>query len=134
MRRLSVGLAVAGVIVNVELLDTKPLVLTVTVTVAGAVMRLAPTDPVNWLALPKVVPSVPPFHKMSELGVKPEPFTVRVNAAAPACVLVGLMLVSVGIAGVIVNVEPLDTVPFVLTATVTAPGVVMRLAPTDPIN
>ena len=42
-----VQLTVAVATVNVELFDTRPLVFTATVTVPGAVMRLAPTEPVN---------------------------------------------------------------------------------------
>ena len=72
-----VGLTVAGVMVNVELLDTAPFVLTVTVAVPCAAMRLAPTVPVNWLALPKVVGRADPFHKIVELAANPEPFTMR---------------------------------------------------------
>jgi len=84
--------------------------------------------------LPKVVPSDPPFHKMIELAANPDPFTVRVNAAPPACALDGLILLMVGVAGPMVNVELLDTRPLVFTATLTVPGAAIRLAPTEPVN
>jgi len=84
--------------------------------------------------LPKVVPSVPPFHKMAELAANPEPFTVRVNAAPPACALDGLRPLMVGVGGAIVNAEPFDNSPFALTVTVTVPGAAMRLEETVPVS
>ena len=75
-----------------------------------------------------------PFHKMVELAVNPEPFTVRVNAAPPACADDGLRLLIVAGAGAIVNVALLETVPLLLTVTATVPCVVMRLAPIGPLN
>jgi hypothetical protein len=88
------------------------------------------------LAPPKVVGSGDPFHKIVELAANPEPFTVRVSPAPPACAIEGVMVLIVGfkVDDEIVNVELLDTVPFVLTVTVAVPGAAMRPAPTAPAN
>jgi hypothetical protein len=71
---------------------------------------------------------------MIELAANPEPLTVKLNAAPPACAIEGFRLLITGIAGVIVNVEPLDVVPFVLTVTVADPCAAIRLAATAPLN
>ena len=136
LRLLITGFTVAGVIVKVELLDTVPFVLTATVAVPCAAMRLAPTAPVNWLALPNAVGRADPFHKIVELALNPEPVTVRVNAIPPACADDGLrpLMVTFAVAGVMVNVALLETTPLLLTVTATVPCVVMRLAPTAPVN
>jgi hypothetical protein len=64
--------------------------------------------------------------------VNPEPFTVSVNPAPPACVEEGLRLVMVtfAVAAVMVKDTPLDDAPLELTVTVAMPCVAIRLAET----
>ena len=72
---------------------------------------------------------------MAELAVNPEPFTVRVNAAPPACADDGLRLLIVGFAAdEIVKAELLDIVPLALTVTVAVPCVAMLLASIAAVN
>ena len=75
-----------------------------------------------------------PFHKMRELAVNPEPLTVSVNAAPPACVEAGPRLLITGFAGLIVNVEAPDVVPLLSTVTAAAPCAAIRVAPTVAVN
>ena len=124
----------AGLMVKVELLDIAPLLFTVTATVPCAPMRLAPTAPVNWVEVQKIVDRGLPFHKMLEVAVNPEPFTVSVNAASPACVEAGARLLIAGFAGLIVNVELPDVVPVLSTVTAAVPCVAMKLAPMVAVN
>lgn len=130
LRLLMAGVEFPGEIVKVEPLDTKALVLTV--TVAAPCVRMSPASmvPVNWLAFPKNVTTGDPFQRMTELAANPEPFTVMVNAAPPACAVAGLRLVIAGVAGPIVNIELLDTAPFVPTVTAAVPCAAIRLAAT----
>jgi xanthosine utilization system XapX-like protein len=132
LRLMMVGFAVAEEIVKVELLDKLPPVLTVTAAVPCVAMRLGPTAPIIWVVFAKVVGTGDPFHKIVELAANPEPFTLRLNPDPPACAVDGLMLLMVGVAGAMVNVKLLDTVPLALTVTVADPCVAMRLAATVP--
>ena len=134
VRLLIAGCGVPAKIVKAELLDTVPFVLTVTLAVPCVAMRLESTIPVNCAPLPNIVASGDPFHKIAELAANPEPFTVRVNAAPPACVDDGLRLLMVAVPGAIVKFELFDTVPAVLTVTTTVPCAVIRLAPIGPVN
>jgi hypothetical protein len=71
--------------------------------------------------LTNVVDRAVPF-KDPEPAVKPDPFTVSINAPPPACADDGLIPLMAGPdAAVIVNVAPLEAVPAVLTVTVTVP-------------
>src|SRR5712692_5387245 len=98
-------------------------------------MRVASTEAVNLPAFTKVVGSAVSFHRMVELAVNAEPFTVRVKAAPPACAVDGLKLVMVGVGGaVIVKGDPLEVAPFALTVTVAVPAEVIRLAPIDAVS
>ena len=65
---------------------------TVTFAVLCEATRLADTEAVNWLAPMKLVDRADPFHCTIAPDRKPEPFTVRVNAAPPAVVEFGLRL------------------------------------------
>ena len=66
--------------------------------------------------------------------MKPEPFTVRLNAAPPASAEDGFRpLIAVTVAA-IVNAELLLDAPFVLTVTVAVPCVATRLAATEAVN
>jgi len=115
-------------IVNARPLDTTPFVLTVTVAVPCAAMRLPSTVPDSWLVLPKNVARGVPFQKIAEFVLNPDPFTVRVKADPPAGAEEGLRLVMLA-PGVIVNVAVFETVPLLLTETMTFPCVVNKLAP-----
>jgi len=133
---LMVGFTTGATIAKVELLETAPFPLTVTATDPCVAMRLAATAPVNCAALPKVVGRADPFHMIVELAANPEPFTVRVNAAPPACALAGTtpLMVGLSVAATIVNVTLLDVAPLVLTTIAADPWVAMRLAVTAPVN
>ena len=67
---------------------------------------------VNRVADTYVVVRLAPFHWITDLEMKPLPFTVSVKAAAPAVRDVGLILEIVGTAGsLIVKVRALDVPP-----------------------
>jgi hypothetical protein len=134
LRLLITGFAVPDEIVNAALLDTVAFVLTVTDAVPCVAMRIESTIPDNWVGLTSVVCRGVPFHKMVELAVNPEPVTAIVNAAPPACADDGLMLLIVAIAGAMVNVKLLDTVPLALTVTVAVPCPAIRVAVTVPVS
>jgi hypothetical protein len=134
LRLLIVGFPVAGEIVKVEPLDTVPSVLTVIAADPCVAMRLAPTAPVSWVALKKLVGKGVPFHRIVELALNPEPFTVRVKARPPDCAEDGLRLLIVPFAVAIVNVELLEIAPPLLTVMTAAPCPAMRLAPTAPVS
>jgi hypothetical protein len=86
-----------GLIVNVNAFDVAPPgFCTVTFAVPCEAMRFADTDAVSWLALTKVVEMADPFHCTVDPLTNPEPFTVRVNAGAPAAAEFGLRLDSEG--------------------------------------
>lgn len=51
---------------------------------------------VSFVLLTKVVALEPPFHCTMQTGKNPDPFTVRVSGAAPACTLVGAIEETVG--------------------------------------
>src|SRR4051794_35684008 len=73
LRLVTVGMA--GAMVKIELFDIVPLVLTVTVAAPCAPIWLALTAPVNKDAFAKTVARGAPFHRMTEFGENPEPFT-----------------------------------------------------------
>lgn len=76
-----------------------------------------------------------PFHRTVELAANPEPLTVRLNAAPPACAVEGFrLLIAVGVPAVIVKDEPPLAVPFVLTVTVAVPCEPMRLVAINAVN
>ena len=124
-----------AVIVNGDPLEVTPFALTVTVAAPAEAMRLAATDAVSLPVLTKAVGSGVSFHRMVELAVNAEPFTVKVKAAPPACAVAGARLVMVGLgAAVMVKADPLEVTPFALTVTVAVPTEVMRLAATDAVS
>ncbi len=69
---------------------------TVTLAVPCEAMRAADTEAVNWLPPMKLVDKADPFHCTVAPDRKPEPFTVRANAAPPAAAEFGLRLDSEG--------------------------------------
>ena len=58
--------------------------LTVTLMVPGLDIIESDTDAVKIASVPNVVGSGVPFHSTAEDGVKPDPFTKRLNAPPPA--------------------------------------------------
>ena len=87
------------------------------------------------MELPKVVGKGNPFHSMVELAANPDPFTVRLNAAPPAWVITGLILLIVAAtAGVTVNPALFDADPPVFTVTRNVPWEAIRLAAMFAIN
>jgi len=137
LRVVIVGV-VAAVIVKMELLDAVPFALTDTRAEPVEPICFAATAAVNWVALTKVVGNGDPVHKTVDPAVNPEPFTVSVKAAPPACAAAGLRLLMVGVppppADEIVKLAALDVVPFVLTATLAAPAVAMKVALTEAVS
>ena len=81
------GLYPTGLIVNVAVFDVPPPgagVTTVTAAVPAVVTREELTVAVNCVELIEVVVSADPFQLITELPMTFVPFTVRVNAGAPA--------------------------------------------------
>ena len=88
----------------------------------------------SWVLLTKVVARAAPFHPTAEPPTKPVPFTVSVNAAAPAFTLLGDSELTVGSGlalAVMVNVSVLEVPPpgaGVTTVTDAGPAVVRSAA------
>jgi hypothetical protein len=88
---VSVGGLTAGLLItNATGADTAPPAATVTEAEPALAIRSAPTDSVSCIVLATAVVSADPFHCTTASGGKPVPFTVRVNAAAPAVADAGL--------------------------------------------
>src|SRR5262245_26349272 len=75
---------------------------TVTWAVPGAATSEARIFAVNCVGETKLVTRSAPFQRTTELTIKLDPFTVRVNAAAPGGADAGLMLVVAGTGFVLV--------------------------------
>jgi len=82
--------APVGTTVKVSELDVPPPVVTVTLTAPAVAIRLAGTEAVSWLGLTYVVANA----VLPQSAVAPEtkfaPFTVSVNPALPAVMLLGI--------------------------------------------
>jgi hypothetical protein len=86
-----------GLIVKPTALEADPPgLVTLTLALPAAAIRLAATDAVSCVALTNVVGMAVPFHLTVEPDKKPVPFTVRVKAAPPAVAEVGLTPVMPG--------------------------------------
>lgn len=84
---------------NVSELDVPPPGVplnTVTLADPALVRSLARIDAVSCELLTKVVVRFWPFHRTTDAGTNPLPFTVNVNAPLPCKAELGLMLVSAG--------------------------------------
>jgi hypothetical protein len=133
----------AAVIVNVTELDVPPPgvgFVTVTAGVPVDVTSLARIDAVSCVALTNVVVFALPLNFTVEPFTKFVPFTVSVNAAEPAAIVDGEIVVTVGTgfdAAVIVNVTEFDVPPpgvgFV-TVTAGVPAVATSLARIDAVS
>jgi hypothetical protein len=67
--------------------------------------------------------------------MNPEPFTVRMNSAAPALAEFGLSPEIAGTAGAMVKATAFDApAPVVTTVTLTLPGEAIRLADMDAVS
>ena len=107
---------------------------TVTLAVPCVAMRPADTEAVNWLAPMKLVDRADPFHCTIAPDRKPEPFTVRVNAAPPAVAEFGLRLESESGAD-IVNVNAFEVAPpGFCTVTLAVPCEAIRVADANAVN
>lgn len=84
---------------------------TVTLAVPAAAMSTAVIAAVSWVALTKVVALAAPLNFTTEVGTKPVPLTVSVNAAPPAVTLVGETEANVGAGLLMVNVCALEIPP-----------------------
>jgi hypothetical protein len=125
----------AGVIVKVKGAESAPgPPLTVTPMVPGAAIRLAGTSAVSCDALTKVVANGVPSKFTSIPLEKFAPFTVKVNAAAPAVREGGRSAPIVGSLP-IVKVTPFEATPSpVRTVTVALPAAATSAAGTAAVN
>ena len=88
-----------GETVNVRAFDVLPAgFATVTVAAPREATSLAEIAAVNWDTLINVVVRFDPFHLTVEPEPKLLPLTVRVKAGLPAGTVLGLMLLSTGVA------------------------------------
>src|SRR6266446_5377322 len=85
--------------------------ITVTVAVPAVAMSAAVMAACKLVLEAKVVVRALPFHCTVEEEMKPVPVTVSVNAAPPACALVGFSDVAVGTGFPMVNVSALEVPP-----------------------
>lgn len=111
-----VALTLKSVIVNVSAFDVPPPGVgftTVIAAVPDAAISAAVIAAINCVTLTNVVVRALPFHCATELLIKFVPFNVNVNAAPPAPVDVGEIVVSVGagFAALMVNVNVFEVVP-----------------------
>ena len=83
----------------------------VTVAVAAAATSAAAIAAVSEVALTKVVARFAPFHCTVEVPAKPVPFTVSVNAAAPAVAMAGESVPIAGVGLLMANAAPADVPP-----------------------
>ena len=84
---------------------------TVIAKVPPAAISAAVICAVNWVLLTKVVVRLLPLKRTTELLLKLVPVAVSVNAAVPAVLVVGLMLLSVGDGLVTVKFTALEVPP-----------------------
>ena len=133
--RLLIAGGAAAVIVKVDPFETTPPVFTVMLAVPTARTRFALTVAVIDVVLTKAVGRVLPFHWTAELGPNPDPFTVRVKAGLPACIVEGFRLLITGVApAVMMNVELFETPPLALTVMLGAPCEAISPLPTDAVS
>ena len=119
-----------GRMVKVEPPEVPPVVVTVTLAVPTAAIRLAGTAAVNCVDPTTVVLSDVVPHLALAPETKFVPFTVSVNAEPPAIAELGLRLVMAGLGGFTVNVEGTEVKSPAVTVTLTGPAVVINAAGT----
>src|ERR1700683_2282461 len=104
---------------------------TKTLTVPGAINLPEFTLAVSWVLETKVVINGLPPHCTIEFWTKPVPVRVMVNVGSPTFADDGEMLVSVGVAGLIVSATAFDAGPFMLATVICAvPGWPIRFGVT----
>jgi hypothetical protein len=123
----------AGAAVTVKLteFDVKVFDTTVIGMVPGLATRLGNTVACSWVELTTFVTRGEPFHWTRELVANPAPFTVSVNAGAPAVAVLGLREL---IMGLTVKLRIFDITPPDATATWATPAKTIRFAGTGAVN
>lgn len=107
---------------------------TVTEAVPAEAMSAAEIAAFSWVEEIYVVVRATAFHRTEELGIKPVPVTMRVNAGPPAVAELGERVVMVGtglVAGLMVKVRAPDVPPpgvGLKTVTLAVPAVAMSVA------
>ncbi len=114
--------------------EVPPSSVTVTLAVPELATRSAVTAAVNFVELPKVVPSAVPFQFTTAPETKPVPSTSRVKAPLPAFTEDGLRPVMETAGAVTVKVEFGDVPADSLTVTLAVPAVAMRFVGTVAVN
>ena len=120
--------------VNVEPAEVPPAVATVTLAVPAVAIRLAGTVAVIWVGATLVNANAVDPHLAVAVCVKLEPLMVSENVAPPATALEGFRLAIVGGGGLIVNVEPGDVPPVVVTVMLTVPAAPSSVDGTAAVN
>jgi hypothetical protein len=123
-----------GLMVNVNPAEVAPADVTVTLAVPAVAIRLAGTAAVSLVVLTNVVTSAVVPHFAIAPAAKPVPLIVSVKAAPPAFAELGFRLAMVGARGLMVNVDPADTPPVVVTVTLAVSAVAIRLAGTAAVS
>jgi hypothetical protein len=123
----------AGLTVNVAGAEVTPPVVTVTPGVPAAAISKAGTVAVSLVALLVAMVSGVPPKLTVEAEVKFAPLIVKVNDAPPAVAEFGLRLPMVD-AGLMVNVEPGEVTPPVLTVTLAVPAAEIKPAATGAVS
>lgn len=121
------GLMVKGA----ALCEVTPLSITVTVAEPGVAIRVPGTAAVNWVAPPKVVLSVVPFHCATAARSKPWPETVNVKPGAVAVAELGLIPLTTGY---MVKGRLFEGPMSLVTLTDTVPAVTIRLESTEAVT
>ena len=106
------GGAAAALMVNALAFDAPPPgagLSTVTCALPALATSPAGISAVRRVALTYVVGRATPFHLTSEPLMKPVPFTVSVNAAAPARAVVGAMVVTAGAGFSTISMTKIDS-------------------------
>lgn len=132
--RLVMDTGGAELMVNVAPAEVPPVVVTVTLAVPTAAIRLAGTAAVSWLALTNVAVSAVAPHLALAPATKFVPLIVRVKAAPPAAAELGFKLVMVGGGGMMVNVDPAEVPAVVVTVTLAVPAAAIRPAGTAAVS
>jgi len=112
-----------------------PGLVTLTVALPVAAIRLAGTEAVNCVPLTKVVVRAKPLHSTVAPERNPVPFTASVKETPVAVAELGFRLVMAGTSGLIVKLTALEIAPpGFFTVTLALPEAAIRLAATDAVS